>query len=230
MKNPQVVKIGASSIIKNGKADQAILKHIAYDVNKLSEEGTHSILVVSGAIKLGMHILGYEKQPANDDILALQRCACVGQKELMKEYDKAFDGYATISQLLVTFHNLEYLKEEKNIENRIKDDVMHGIITLINYNDGIDSRGIVLYDKKKPVIRDNDLLAAQVAKYANASRLVILTNSDGKGTMGNRETKEDAVKSAEAEGIEVIVGECAKGLYNLVTGKERPNYRTCRNV
>ncbi|MCK4521273.1 MAG: hypothetical protein KAU20_01775 [Nanoarchaeota archaeon] len=230
-KNLQVVKIGASSIIKDGKADQAILKSIAYDVNEFMKQNIHSILVVSGSIKLGMEVLGYEKQPADNDVKALQRCACVGQKELIKEYDKAFKSYAITSQLLVTYHNLEDPNEEKNIEERIKDDVEHGIITLINYNDGIDKRGIVLYDNNgKLIIRDNDALAAQVAIYASASRLAILTNSNGKGTIGGRKTKEKSVKLAERKGIDVIVGECDKGLYNLATGKEHANYRTHRNI
>ncbi|MDO8740610.1 MAG: hypothetical protein Q7J54_03510 [Candidatus Woesearchaeota archaeon] len=221
MKNLQVVKIGASSIIKNGKADQYILKSIAYDVNKLMEEGTRSILVVSGAIKLGMHIMGDKKQPEKEDLVGLQMRSGVGQKELMIEYGKAFEGYATTSQLLLTFDDLNNPKKEKNIENLIKSYIKHGIVPLINYNDGSDFDGVAY---------DNDVLAGKIAKYAHASRLIMLTNSNGKGTRGNRETKEDAVKSAEAEGIEVIVGECAKGLYDMVTGKERPNYRTCRNV
>lgn len=221
MKNLQVVKIGASSIIKNGKAAQAILKGIAYDVHRLGKEGTHSILVVSGAIKLGMHIMGDKKQPEKEDLVGLQMRSGVGQKELMIEYGKAFEGYATTSQLLLTFYDLNDPKREKSIENLIKKYIKHGIVPLINYNDGADFDGVAY---------DNDVLAGKIAKYAHAPRLVMLTNSDRKGTRGNRETKEDAVKSAEAEGIEVIIGECDKGLYNLVTGKKRPNYRTCRNV
>jgi glutamate 5-kinase len=132
--------------------------------------------------------------------------------EKLKRYD------ITTSQILITYHNLQDEKEEKNIENRIKDDIANKIVPLINYNDCIDDRGIVLYDSNGNLeIRDNDMLASAIAGYINASRLVILTNSNSSGTTGGRETKEKAISMANDQGIEVVVGEYSKGLYNLVT-------------
>ena len=169
MKTLQVVKIGSSSIIKDNKVDYKTVKTLAYELNQLKEEDNiNSILVVSGAIPLGMKTLGYDKKPK--DKLTLQRCACIGQKELMAIYDAGFKGYAITSQLLLTYDNFKDYEEEKNIEQRLKDDVKHNIVPLINYNDGINKTELNL---------DNDKLASLIAKYSGANRLLILSNVDG---------------------------------------------------
>jgi len=217
----QVVKIGASSIIHDGKVREDVVQGIAHDINRFRRVGIHSTLVVSGSIKLGMIKLGYKKQPDDSDLVALQRCAGVGQSPLVELYSNALVAYRMIaSQLQVTFHNLEDSGEEENIERRIKDDIANGLVTLINYNDCIDSRGIVTPEGTP---RDNDLLASQIARYIDADRLVIITNSNGKGTMGGRETKEQAIREAKRHGIDVVVGEYSKGLYNIVADHNKGN-------
>jgi glutamate 5-kinase len=204
--NIQVVKIGASVIIQNGEFRKYVLDEIVHKVKQAWEQSTHSVLVVSGAIKFGMVELGYQQMPNKKDIKALQRCACVGQPRLMSEYLDSLKRYKLIgSQLLVTYHNLDNEEEERNIEERVKDDIAHGIITLVNYNDGIDSKGIELEDEKGIKIRDNDMLAAQIAKYINANKLIMLTNPKENGTMGGRKTKQEAINQAKAAGIEVKV-------------------------
>ena len=215
--NLQVVKVGASSIIDNGKVKKNILDSIAYDLNRFLDGGIHSVLVVSGAIKLGMEELNYKKQPANDDIATLTRCAGVGQPLLIENYRKALKKYdITSSQLLITYHNLNDTEEEKNIERKIKDDLNNDIVTLINYNDCIDSEGLALYDKNKKLrIRDNDMLASTIAKYINAFRIVMLTNSRSNGTVGGSITKKAAISLAKKNNIEIIIGEYNIGLYKI---------------
>jgi glutamate 5-kinase len=221
--NIMVVKVGASSIIDGQNINEAFLDNLAYDLYFLKEnEGIHPILVVSGSIKLGVLELGYEKQPEDDDIVGLQRCACVGQPRLFQIYDKFLRQWKMqSSQLLVTYHNLEDPKEEKNIEKRIKDDIEHNIITQVNYNDGIDGRGIILYDREGNVmVRDNDMLAATIAKYVHAQRFVILTNSNSNGTMGGAKIKQAAIDLATSNGTHVIVGESKEGLYNIIADSQ----------
>ena len=232
-KNLQVIKIGSKCIIKNGNVDYGVVKRIGYETTELDE---NSVLVVSGAIPLGMNLLGYKERPK--DKKALQRCACVGQKELMQAYDIGFKGHAVTSQLLFTYHNFSNPEEEKNIEERLKDDVENGIVPLINYNDGIDAREIT---------QDNDNLAAQIAIYCGAKRLLILTNDvdglldqDGRlitevkirdilrykalcsgageyGT-GGMKTKLEAAEMVVPKGIEMILGNVKYKIKNLING------------
>jgi len=217
MNKIQVVKIGASSLIQDEKINEKFLDDIACDVWKLRQEQISSLLVISGAIKLGMAILGYKEQP-NDDLVALQRCACIGQPRLVGLYDKAFKKYGVItSQLLVTYHNLDDRVEEENIIRRLKDDINHDIVTLVNYNDGIDNKGIGIYDDKGRIrVRDNDMLASAIARYVKADILVILTNPNSKGTIGGRYTKKEAIRISEEDGIKVLVGDFRDSLYSII--------------
>lgn len=233
MTNLQVIKVGSKCIIEDGKVNYGVVKKIGYETSELDEK---PILVVSGAIPLGMNILGYKEKPKDKE--ALQRCACVGQKELMQVYDIGFKGHAVTSQLLFTYHNFDNPEEEKNIEKRLKDDVENGIVSLINYNDGIDAR---------EVTQDNDNLAARVAIYSSAKRLLILTNDvdglldrDGKlvaeinfknipqykalcnsvgeyGT-GGMKTKLEAAEIVVPEGIEMIIGNIKYKIKELIKG------------
>ena len=219
MKNDiQVVKIGASSIYHDGKVDQGFLDSLAYDIYRFRQESIDSALVISGSIRLGMIELGYEIQPQDDNVRVLQRLAGVGQPKLIELYSTKLKKYDIItSQVLITYHNLQDEKEEENIENRIKDDLANNIVPLVNYNDCVDDKGIVLHDSEGNLkIRDNDMLASAIAGYINASRLVILTNSNSNGTIGGRETKEKAISMANNKSIQVVVGEYSKGLYNLI--------------
>lgn len=215
MKNIQVIKIGASSVIQNSCVNQEFLDALACDVQRMAQEDIHSLLVVSGAIRLGMLELGYAVQPS--ELAGLQRCAGVGQPLLIQEYQRHLKKYNLISsQLLVTYHNLEDRAEEENIVRRLRDDVDNGIITLINYNDGIDSRGIGIYDQDGKIrIRDNDMLATAITKYICAKRLVMITNPQSNGTMGGGTTKKEAIRVLNEKGIEVIVGECRRRLYDI---------------
>ncbi len=235
MEELQVVKIGSSSIIKNNEVDYGAVKRIGYELTQLKEEeNIYSILVVSGAIPLGMKILGYNRKPT--DKITLQRCACVGQKELMAVYDIGFKGHAITSQLLLTYHNLSNKEEEKNVEQRLKDDISQGIVTLINYNDGVDMQEIKL---------DNDRLAALIAKYINAKRLLMLSSVDGledeKGEItkeirkitprikrlcrganhigtGGMTTKFEAAEITMKNGIEMILGNIKYKIRDLIYG------------
>jgi|TARA_B100002003_G_C14154579_1_gene555654 glutamate 5-kinase len=214
----QIVKIGASVAIQKGRINYSGLDKIAYDVKRFLDEGINSPMVISGSIRFGMSELGYKEQPGDNDVKALQMCACVGQPIMTEVYRAALKKYGIkASQLLITYHNLANPEEERNIEERVNHDVENGIVTLINYNDGIDIRGIAIYDDEgKLNIRDNDMVSANMACYLDAFRLVMLTNPLEKGTTGGGETKQAAINLVSSKGIDIIIGDYRKGLYDLV--------------
>ncbi len=245
----QVVKIGTSSIFRDGAINYAAISDLGYDLARLRYDmDTHSVLVVSGAIPLGMQQKGLAERPKNPT--ELQSCARIGQPLLIAGYTgglrKGYDIYAQekgikhlellTAQMLVTYHNLDDARERRNIVDGLKYDTDGGIVPLVNYNDGVDPT---------EVTRDNDTLAARIAKAMIADRLVILTDVDGlldehgnliyrvgeineavralagegNGT-GGMKTKLDAADLLLKEGIPTMIGGIHNGLVNIIEKEE----------
>lgn len=245
MRHLQVIKIGTSSVFRDGAIDYAVLSNLGYDLAKLKyDKETDSILVVSGAIPLGMKEKGLARRPI--DRLELQSCAGVGQSKLMYAYEHGLqEGYGKYSkgkggelkvltsQILPTYHQLDDAAERRNIVTGLMYNINQGIIPLVNYNDGVDPT---------EVVRDNDTLAARIAKALIADRLVILTDVDGlldaggnlirrvreiddntkalcdgngNGT-GGMKTKLEAADLLLREGIPTIMGNIRYGLLELI--------------
>lgn len=232
----QVIKIGSNCIIKDGSVDYGVVKKIGYEVAELiKEENWQPILVVSGAVGLGMNLLGYKEKPK--ERIVLQRCAGIGQKELMRVWDIGFEGYVLTSQFLLTYHNFNNPSEIENIRNCLLDDLENGIVPLVNYNDKVDWQ---------EVAKDNDEMASDIAVYLKASSLIILTSVDGlldekrvirEITLGDIKkyqelcrgsgrygtggflTKLEAAKKAATCGVECLIGNVKYKLRDLIKGK-----------
>jgi len=161
-----VIKIGTNTIFNEHGVDYGTAKKIGYEVNHLMQKyAIKPVLVVSGAVRLGMHAYGLQEKP--QDKILLQMCAGVGQKDLMNVYDLVFKGYTATAQMLFTYEDLANPLREKNIEEVIKGYIGKGTIPLINYNDTINEAEVEF---------DNDMFGAEIALYAHASRYLILTN------------------------------------------------------
>lgn len=198
----QVVKVGSSSIVRNGSIAYQNLYRLCYEVTDMRhKEGVDSVLVVSGAIPLGMRERGMERKPA--DRLDLQSLAREGQPELMRLYREAFKkaGELRATQLLVTYHNLATTRERENIVNGIYHDISKGKVPLINYNDGVDP---------EEAQKDNDRLAAEIAKYSYAERMIILGIVDGVMN-GNKVITEIGEITDEVRQLDAGAGENGTG-------------------
>lgn len=250
MRQLQVIKIGTSSIFRNGSIDYARLSNLGRDLAQLTlEKDTDSVLVVSGAIRLGMKEKGLTEKPkASPD---LQSCARVGQPLLMEAYARGLrQGYQTYSakeaspkiqlltgQYLITYHNLDDSLEMRNIVDGIRLDVAGKLVPLVNYNDGVDPT---------EVSRDNDNIAARLTRALVADRLVIMTDVDGlldredhlvkrvsavdgyvKGLIrtggtgtGSMKTKLEAAELLLGANIPTIIGNVNYGLMRLLEDEE----------
>jgi glutamate 5-kinase len=233
-----VIKIGTSTIFNEEELDFGTVKKIGYEVNQLMKEYEKKpVLVVSGAVGLGMHSYGLKQKPV--DKIMLQMCAGVGQKDLMNAYDLAFKGYAPTAQMLFTYEDLENASREKNIEAVIQGYIQNGSIPLINYNDTINEAEVEL---------DNDKFGAEIALYAHASQYIIITNVNGlfdaqgnlipkvtgidqklyeicnganKLGIGGMKTKLEAAELCLGNGIEMIIGNIKNyTLSQLLMGNE----------
>ncbi len=132
-----VVKIGTSSLIlSNGQINLKNMDDLAFTLSSLRHEGYDIILVTSGAIGVGLNVLGLDKRPS--EIAQQQALASIGQVELMSLYNHIFARYQQkVSQLLLTNDVIEYPESRQNASMSLQAILSLGIIPIINENDAV---------------------------------------------------------------------------------------------
>lgn len=170
-----VVKIGTSSLIlPNGKINLSNIDELAFVLSDLNNKGYEVILVTSGAIGVGLNVLGMDKRPKG--IADQQALASIGQVELMSLYTQMFRRYSQkVSQLLLTRDVTDFPTSRENAENALNALLGLGIIPIINENDAIAVDEMDHQTK----FGDNDKLGAIVSKLVNADLLIMLSDIDG---------------------------------------------------
>jgi len=170
-KNKQtvVIKIGTTSLIKDGKLMEPIVVSLAQKIKKL-QDSHNFVIVTSGAVSLGAHKLGYKSRPTS--MKKLQVASSVGQIKLINEYQRIFTEYnLKIAQVLITKNLIDDREQFINTTQALNELLTQNIIPVINEND------IVATEELK--FGDNDRLSAIVSIIVNASKLLIITNKKG---------------------------------------------------
>jgi glutamate 5-kinase len=167
-----VVKIGTSTLTRNGSIDVDYIKETASDVSKIINQGDKVIIVTSGAIGLGAMKIGLKQKPR--DIILKQGLAAIGQGILMNEYQKAFEKHGlNVAQVLLTYDVISERKTYLNLKNSLELLLKMNVVPVINEND------VVSIDEIGTKFGDNDLLSALVASKMDADLLIILSDIDG---------------------------------------------------
>ena len=150
-----VVKIGTSTLAHaTGHLNIRRVEELCKVFSDIKNAGHELIIVSSGAIGMGVGKLGLHNRPS--DIPTKQAAAAVGQCELMYTYDKLFSEYNhTVAQLLITSDDIENEERHTNFSNTLSRLLELGAIPIINENDTVATKEIV--------IGDNDTLAAIVS-------------------------------------------------------------------
>lgn len=165
-----VVKIGSSLFCtQNDTVDFAAFNHLASQIIGVLEEGSEVVVVSSGAIALGMQLLGWKERPK--ELFKLQAAAAVGQNEVINHYRACFKakGYLT-GQVLLTwddFTRSRYLNAKATLDALLQ----YKCVPIVNENDTVATDEIKF--------GDNDRLSALVAKLSGADMLVILSDVEG---------------------------------------------------
>ncbi len=170
--NRIVVKIGTSSLMKNGSINLEMIGLLAKELSELLANGKEVILITSGAIGFGIEKMktGFPENPT-----MRQAMAAIGQSRLMYEYEKAFSVYQqVIAQVLPTHHTFSNPQNFAPLKNAVEKLLKLHAIPIINENDAISTEEI--FGK---AFSDNDALAALVAIGFEADLLIILTDVDG---------------------------------------------------
>ena len=166
-----VVKVGTSVLTEEegSQVSRHCVQAIASEIISLCRNGKEVILVTSGAIGIGMGVLGLKSRPR--DLAKLQAAAATGQGKLMQWYTSRMeeDGFHS-AQVLLTRGDLEDHQRRLNVKATLETLLAAGIVPIINENDTVSTEEICY--------GDNDLLSAHVAALVGADLLLILTDVD----------------------------------------------------
>jgi glutamate 5-kinase len=167
-----VVKIGSSLLVDRtlGAINAAWLDSLAGDVADLAKAGRQVILVSSGAIALGRHVLGLARGPL--ELEKSQAAAAVGQISLAGAYQAVLKAHGlTAAQILLTLGDTEERRRYLNARQTIATLLAHRAVPVVNENDTVATSEIRY--------GDNDRLSARVASMMSADCLVLLSDVDG---------------------------------------------------
>src|SRR4051812_33534590 len=161
-----VVKLGSSIVADDsGALRLSVVARICEEVAALHGAGVDVVVVTSGAIARGIHLLGLGGRPRV--VEELQAASAVGQGRLYRTYDEYLRERGLQSaQVLLTFFDMSARTHYLNARRTLRKLVEWRIVPVINENDTTTTDEISF--------SDNDFLAAQVGVLVDASLLFLL--------------------------------------------------------
>ena len=166
-----VVKVG-SALLRDpqGGLRESVVAHIVQQLCALRHQGHEVLLVSSGAVALGIQVLGAQGIPRT--IVYQQAAAAIGQSHLIWTYERLFGVFQQkVAQILLTHEDLRSRTRYLNARNTLLTLLQYGVIPIINENDTVSVEEIRF--------GDNDTLSAMVCNLVEADILVILTHLEG---------------------------------------------------
>jgi len=213
-----VVKLGTHVVTKDGVSlalDR--LNGLVASMAGLRRAGREIVIVSSGAVGLGMQVLGLKERPRSLGLR--QACAAVGQGHLMAYYTQAlgvFDMKA--AQVLLTQEDLGDRDRALCLRTTLMRLLELGVVPVLNENDSVSVKELVEHQRRQgsaspagaPVFGDNDGLSARVAVSLDADLLVLLTNVPGLYT-ANPQHDRDARRVSDVTEVDDALLELASG-------------------
>ncbi|HLM30874.1 MAG TPA: glutamate 5-kinase [Solirubrobacterales bacterium] len=173
-----VVKLGSSIVADDaGEVRADVLDSVCAQVAELHHAGEDVAMVTSGAIALGMRVMGLPTRPRTVD--EMQAASAVGQGGLFRAYESrlgARDVHA--AQVLLTSFDLSVRMHYLNARQALRRLLQWRAVPVINENDTTATDEITF--------GDNDFLSAQLALLLGARLLVLLTDTEGLHTADPR--------------------------------------------
>ena len=197
-----VIKIGTSILTgEKGSLDAKVIKNIATEISRVKKRGFSVVIVSSGAIVVGMQLLGLGKRP--EYLPELQACAAIGQAQLMKIYDEHFKKLGILTaQVLLTQDDINNRARYLNARNTLLSLLKKDVVPIVNENDTVSTEEIKF--------GDNDRLSSLLATLIEADKLIVMSNIDGLYRFDNKEkTKKEIIRRVEriTEEIESLAGD-----------------------
>jgi len=165
-----VVKLGTGVFTSAGKLDTARIAAICTQLAALRSRGSEVIVVSSGAIGLGMGVLGLAKRPR--ELPRKQACAAIGQGLLMQTWQAGFAPHGVVvAQALLTHDDLRLRSRYLGVKETLAQIAAYRAVPIINENDTVSAAEIKF--------GENDTLSALVASLVEADCLIILSTAPG---------------------------------------------------
>jgi glutamate 5-kinase len=189
-----VVKVGTHVVTHDG-VELALgrIMEIVEGLARLRHAGREIVLVSSGAVGMGMRVLGLKDRPRS--LGMRQACAAVGQGHLMSLYTDAFAQFDVVAaQVLLTQEDLADRDRALCLRTTLMRLLELGVIPVLNENDSVSVQELVEHRRVQAgaavtapaAFGDNDGLSARVAVSLDADLLVLLTNVGGLYTANPR--------------------------------------------
>lgn len=164
-----VVKIGTSTLVKNGVLEESYIAGLARQVFALRQQGWQTVIVTSGAVRVGLDLIGKERALT---LYEKQAAASIGQSLLMRAYRRAFNEHEMhVGQLLLTRADTADRRRFLNARHTMQQLLAWGVVPVVNENDTVATEEIR--------VGDNDTLAALTALVADADMVLLLSDIDG---------------------------------------------------
>lgn len=164
-----VVKIGTSTLVRDGAIEEKYIVNLAQQVAHLHEAGQRVVIVTSGAVRLGLDTIGRERATRLPE---KQAAAAIGQSLLMRAYRRAFnEENLHVAQLLLTRSDISDRRRFLNARHTMTQLFEWGVVPIVNENDTVAVEEIRF--------GDNDTLAALTALVAEAELCLLLSDVDG---------------------------------------------------
>lgn len=170
--NRVVIKVGSALLvdIKTGELRSDWLGALGQDIAQLKQAGKDVLIVSSGAIALGRHLLGFAKGALK--LEESQAAAACGQIALAHAWQSVLSARdLTTGQILLTLTDTEQRRRYLNARATLSTLLKQGAVPVINENDTVATSEIRY--------GDNDRLAARVSSMVSADCLVLLSDIDG---------------------------------------------------
>ncbi len=203
-----VVKIGSALLANTDLLTPrfGFMQRMMEDVAQLRSEGTNVILCSSGAVALGLKMMG--ETPESAGVSDKQAAAACGMPLLLNAYKQIGHEYGIeIAQVLLTLGDFEDHRRFLNTRNTVNRLMEAGVVPIVNENDSITTEEIR--------VGDNDRLAAKVAQMVGAQDLIILTGVEG---LYDRNPDDPEAKLVEVVHDVAPYIEATKGKSTLGTG------------
>ncbi len=174
-----VVKLGTGVLTEaDGQLARHRLRHHLGALATLWHRGHQVVLVSSGAVGLGRHLLGLE--PKALDVQLRQSCAAIGQTKLMSFYEQELSRHGVVcGQVLLNQGDFDDRQRCLGLRQALQAMLANGVIPILNENDAVAAERLAQGVVERLIFSDNDRLAALVANELSCDLLLLLTDVDG---------------------------------------------------
>lgn len=213
-----VVKVGSSLLANQDLLTPrfGFIQRLLEDIARLRRDGYDVILCSSGAVALGLNMVG--EKPETAGLCDKQAAAACGMPLLLNAYKQVGHEFGfEIAQILLTLGDFEDHRRFLNTKNTVHRLLESGIVPIVNENDTITTEEIK--------VGDNDRLAAKIAQMVEAKDFIILTGVDG---LYDRDPSEEGAMLVEevddvSQFLDAASGKSALGTGGMLTKLQAAN-------